>query len=218
MIEVAILRAAKRMGVTVGESAISQLNGYADELRRWNRAYNLVGRNIGIDGMLWLYVDSISPLCIKGLLEEGKEVLDLGCGAGLPGIPLYITAGPFNLTLVESQRKKITFLRHVCRKFEMEDVSIYGGRMEDLAREEDKLSAYDVVFSRALMEPLRLMRKVRALVSDGGKVILFVGKKDADRVRRTKMDLVGKGMVLEAIRSTKRITGKENYLAVIRKE
>ena len=217
-LEGAIPRAAKRMGVEIEEDNQLKLKEYALELQRWNKAYNLVGRRIGTEGLVGLFVDALSPLCIKGLLEEDKEVLDIGSGAGLPGIALYLAAGPFPLTLVESQRKKVTFLRHIRRKFGLEDVVIYPGRLEEMVKEEDRLSAYDLGLARAVMDPFRLVKTARPLVSGGGRLVVFVGKRDAEKLKRSKFSLEEKGLKLEAIRSTQRIVGKENFLAVISTE
>ena len=142
-------------------------------------------------------------------------MVDIGSGAGLPGIPLYMLVGPFPLTAVESQRKKITFLRHVCRKFELEEVKIYPGRLEDMARDEDHLNAYEIALARAVMDPLRLLKSAELLISEGGRLILFVGKNDAERMRKTSLKMEEKGLKVETIRSMQRIVGKENFLAVI---
>lgn len=210
-------RAARRMGVIIDETSLEKLARYAEELQRWNKAYNLVGRKIGTEGLVELYVDAITPLSIRGLLDKGKEVLDIGSGAGLPGIPLYLTAGPFPLTLVESQRKKITFLRHISRAFNMEEVKIHPGRFEEMARNEDHLNAYEVGLARAVMDPLRLIRLARSLLCEGGNLVVFVGKKGGERIRKASLELNERGLKVEAIRSTQRIVGKENFLAVIRK-
>lgn len=210
-------RATRKMDVNVDGSRLDLLALYAEELRLWNKAYNLVGRKIGKEGMISLFIDALSPLGIKGLLDKGKEVLDIGSGAGLPGIPLYIVRGPFPLTLVESQRKRITFLRHVSRKFGLEEVKTYPGRIEALSREEDNLNAYEVGMARAVMDPLRLIKLARQFLCEGGKLVVFVGKNDGDRIKKAGLDLLEKGMKVEAIRSTQRIVGKEHFLAILRK-
>jgi 16S rRNA (guanine527-N7)-methyltransferase len=206
-----------RAGFEASEEAMQMMAEYVNELRKWNKAYNLVGRRLGEEGLIDLYKDALTPLSIRGLFEGRKEVLDIGSGAGLPGIPIYLVAGPFPLTLVESQRKKITFLRHVCRKLELDDIRVYAGRLEDMAREEDQLNAYEVGLARAVMEPMRLIRLARPLLCDGGRMVLFVGKSDAERIKKTIPALNEKGFELETMRSTQRIVGKDNYLAVIRK-
>ncbi len=216
-IKTAVERAAGRMDIEGWENNLEKAINYVEELQKWNKAYNLVGRRIGIEGILDLYVDALTPLSVRGLFDGRKEVLDAGSGAGMPGIPLYLMVGPFPLTLVESQRKKITFLRHVCRVLALDDVAVYPGRLEEIARDEDHLSAYDVGLARAVMEPLRLSRTIKPLLCKDGRTVIFVGKKDAERIKRSSLDLTEKGMQLEAIRSMQRIVGKENYLAVLRK-
>jgi len=216
-LKAAVQRTSTRMGIEVDEERARKLLQYANELQKWNKAYNLVGRNLGAEGLTELYIDAISPLCIRGLLDGGKEVLDIGSGAGLPGIALYLMAGPFPLTLVEAQRKKITFLRHVCRQLGLDEIRLYPGRLEEMLKEEDHLNAYEVGLARAVMDPLRLIKLARPLLCDGGRMVVFVGKADAERIRKASLSMNEKGLRLEAIKSTQRIVGKENYLAVVEK-
>ncbi len=210
-------KVASKMGLDVSEEMLEKIATYGDELQKWNKAYNLVGRKTGEEGIIGLYMDALSPLSIRGLFDGRKEVLDLGSGAGMPGIPLYMVAGPFPITLVESQRKKITFLRHVVRKLKLEEVRVYGGRFEEMARVEDQLNAYEVGLARAVMDPLRLIKLARPLLCEGGKMVVFVGKTDAERMRKSAQIMNEKGLYLETMKSTQRIIGRENYLAVIRK-
>ncbi|MDD3718242.1 MAG: 16S rRNA (guanine(527)-N(7))-methyltransferase RsmG [Actinomycetota bacterium] len=210
-------RAAAKAGIEASEDNLTKMTVYVEELRKWNNAYNLVGRKVGEEGLESLLRDALSPLIIKGLFAEGKEVLDIGSGAGMPGIPLYLVAGPFPLTLVESQRKRITFLKHICRKLELEEARVYGGRLEEMARTEDHLNAYEVGMARAVMDPMRLVRLARPLLCEKGRLVLFLGKKDAENIRKAALGLAEKGFELEVLRSTQRIAGKENYLAVLRK-
>lgn len=216
-LKTAVGRAAGKIGVEVGEENLNKMVLYADELQKWNKAYNLVGRKMGCEGIIDLYIDALTPLAIRGIFDAGKEVVDIGSGAGLPGIPLYLLAGPFPLTLVESQRKKITFLRHVCRVLELSEIRLYPGRLEDIVREEDSLNAYEVALARAVMDPLRLLKIARPLLCEGGTLVAFVGKSDAETIRRKSLRLEERGMKLISMKSTQRIVGKENYLAVFRK-
>jgi|GEM_PF-557664 len=211
-------KAVKKLGLDVEERAMEGLSLYFTELSRWNQAYNLVGRRLGAEGITELIIDSVTPLCIKGLLGAGMEVVDIGSGAGMPGIPLYLLAGPFSLTLVESVRKKITFLRHVIRRLGLENVSVYAGRVEKMASEEDRLNAYDVALARAEMEPFKLLKVARPLLSEGGRAVLYLGSGGVQELRKNALRLEEKGWKLESVRSTQRFTGKDVYLALMRKE
>ena len=90
----------------------------------------------------------------------------------MPGIPLYLVAGP-SAHAVESQRKRITFLKHICRKLELEEARVCGGRFEEMARTEDHLNAYEVGMARAVMDPMRLVRLARPLLCEKGRLVLF---------------------------------------------
>jgi 16S rRNA (guanine527-N7)-methyltransferase len=212
-----IIKSGRRMNIEIEEGRLEALSSYALELMRWNKAYNMIGRKLGKEGIIDLFVDAISPLCIRGLFEGKKEVIDIGSGAGLPGIPLYMMGGPFTLTLVESQRKKVTFLRHIKRMLKIDDMRLFSIRFEELIKQEDNLNAYEIGLARAVMDPIKLAILAKPIICDGGKIVLFVGKAEADRIRKASLDLSDKGLNLENLRSTQRFVGKEHYLAVIEK-
>lgn len=210
-------RAAKKMGVSFEKERKEKASVYLKELVRWNRAYNLVGRKLGPDELAGLFVDSITPLSVKGLFDEAKEVLDIGAGAGMPGVPLYIMAGPFPLTLMEAQRKKVTFLRHICKMLALEKAQVHAGRLEDARRLEDLQNAFDLVLARAVMDPFRLCRLARPLLAEGGTAVLYLGKKEMEAIRKRSAMAGMEGWRLEAVRSTQRIVQKDLYLVLLRK-
>lgn len=213
----AVQKIANKLSIELRQDQLDSAADYLRELIRWNRAYNLVGRRLSFDDLLTLFIDSVTPLAVRGLFGEGKEVVDIGSGAGMPGIPLYLIGGPFPLTLVESQRKKITFLRHVCRRLGLDEVSVYPGRLETMQKEENYANDFDVGLARAVMDPTKLCRLARPLISEEGRLVIFVGKTDAERIRKESNRLEGKGWRLENLRSTQRLVGRENYLAVLKK-
>lgn len=213
-----VARALRKMGLEVDGERMETLLEYVYELRRWNKAYNLVGRKLGDEGIAELIVDSLTPCAVRGLLGGGKDVLDIGTGAGMPAIPLYIVKGPFSVTLAEPQRKRITFLRHVIRKLGLQEVEIFPSRFEEMWGEENYLSAFDVVTARAVADPVKLPEKTKKLLADGGFLVLFVSARDLARLKRAVPQLEGKGMHLAAVRSTKRFVAKDHYLVLLRKE
>lgn len=213
----AIVKVASKMGVEVFPERIDASLCYLEELLRWNKAFNLVGRKQGFEGLLTLFLDSATPLLFRNLIGETTEVVDIGSGAGMPGIPLYLLGGPFALTLVESQRKKVTFLRHICHKLGLSGVAVFPGRLEEMQRDDDYLSRFDVGVARAVMQPPRLLRAARPVISEGGVLVLFVGKDDAEALRKGASELESRGWRLEGLRFTQRYVGRENYLALVRK-
>lgn len=212
-----VRRVAGKLGIEVPQEKLDMSLAYIEELMRWNRAFNLVGRRLGLEGILDLFVDSLTPLAVKGIFREDSEVLDIGSGAGMPGIPLYIFGGPFPLTMLESQRKKVTFIRHICNRLGLEKAHVHPGRLEDMRKEEDLMNAFDIGVARAVMSPDKLLRMATPVMSEGGKMVLFLGKGDAELLRRGSLGWGKRGWKLEGIKSTQRYVGKDNYLAVLRK-
>ncbi|WP_287155027.1 16S rRNA (guanine(527)-N(7))-methyltransferase RsmG [Candidatus Solincola tengchongensis] len=217
MVFQSLRKAAGRLNIDISQEKLDMALAYLEELMRWNRAFNLVGRRLDLEGILTLFIDSLTPLAVRGISWEDAEVLDIGSGAGMPGIPLYIFGGPFSLTMLESQRKKITFIRHICQRLGLAGAGVYPGRLEEMRREEDFISGFDIGLARAVMNPEKLVRMASPLVSEGGKLILFLGKGDAETLRRNSLDWERRGWKLEGIKSTRRFVGRENYLAILRK-
>lgn len=210
-------KATRAMDFELSEGACEQLGTYLEELYRWNRAYNLVGRKTSWEGLVEHAVDSLTPLLYPKLFEEEAEMLDLGTGAGLPGIPLYIARGPLEMTLLEPVRKKNSFLRHVRRKLSLESLNVLSMRSEELCRSEENLNGYERVFMRAVADYSQAAKLARPLLSSGGMLVLFLGRDSAEALSRKGKGQERLGLRLENLRSTRKVTGKDTHLAILRK-
>lgn len=128
---------------------------YLDLLLEWNQRFNLTAITDPKEIMVQHFLDSLSILKL-GIIKEDSIVLDIGSGAGFPGIPLKIIIPEIKLTLIDSVQKKINFLEEVICRLQLEKTTAIHGRAEDLAREKEHREAYDVVTSRAVAE-LRIL-------------------------------------------------------------
>jgi len=211
-------RACRALGLETGEDRMAAARTFLEELARWNRAYNLVGRRATWEDLVGHFIDSLAPLIYGSLSGEEEEMLDLGSGAGFPGVPLAIMDGPLGMTLVEPARKKQAFLRHIRRKLGLEGLRVLGMRCEEMSKKEDYLNAYDRVFMRAVADPQRAMRMARPLLSSRGTLVLFLGKEAGASLENRKKEAQKAGLKLESLRSTRKLTGKDNYIALLRKK
>ncbi len=211
-------RACKVLRIEPQEGQMEASRVFLQELQRWNRAYNLAGRRADLEDLAGHFIDSIAPMMYGGLFCGQHEMLDLGSGAGFPGVPLMIMAGPLSMTLVEPVRKKQSFLRHIRRKLCLESMQILGLRSEEMARREEFLNGYDRIFMRAVADPFRAMKMSRPLLASSGILILYLGKEAGSSPESRKKEAERLGLKLEGLRSTRRLTGKDNYLALIRKK
>lgn len=208
----------RKIGLSVGEEAIDKLYIYASELLRWNRAYNLVSRKLNWDDLVFLMLDSLTPLSVKGLIKEGLKVLDVGSGAGMPGIPLFICSKGIELVLLEPVRKKVTFMRHIIRTLSLSGASVIAARMESLLKDKEKFGdGFDLLISRAAMPPIQLLMQSPPCLSDGGKVLVFASAGDVKDIKRESVRLAKRGLEVCDMRSTARFLGKDNYLVIAKK-
>lgn len=118
-----------RLGLDVPSTAVDDLLGYMDLLKEWSATYNLVAPRER-DFLLARHI--LDSLSIEPWLKPGS-LLDVGTGAGLPGLPLAIIRPDLQVTLIDSAGKKIRFLRHVGRTLKLDNIHPLHQRVEDLA-------------------------------------------------------------------------------------
>ena len=164
------------------EVQLAQISAYLELLRKWNARMNLtsvrdeeniVTRHIGES--LFVARQLLDPR--MGATEGRSDLIDVGSGAGFPGLPMKIYDPSLALTLVESQNKKATFLKEVVRALELSEVRVFGGRAEDLER------TADLVTVRAVERFAEVLPVAASLVSAGGRLALLIGEaqiKDAE--------------------------------------
>ncbi len=155
-------KGAIELGVTLSDRQLDQFEIYFHQLTEWNKRANLTAI-IEYDAVqVKHFLDSLTVwLTAKEVLESSDSrpirVMDVGSGAGLPGLALKIAFPDIQLALVESVAKKTSFMRHVIDTLNLEGVSVYTGRAEELARGNDLRDRFDMVVVRALAKlPLLL--------------------------------------------------------------
>lgn len=141
-------------------------------LRKWNRVYNLTA----IDGPLEMV--SLHLLDSLALLPHlaGKRVLDVGTGAGLPGIPLAILAGNLEFTLLDSNSKKTRFVQQAAIELGLGNVHVVQARIGEFQDQE----GFDAILSRAFSSLTDFVGQTRRLLKPGGAILAQKGKRDAE--------------------------------------
>ncbi len=189
-----LVKGAGLLGVTLTEQQVSLFQVYADELIRWNRRFNLTAITDYEGIQTKHFVDSLTcllafpgvlrrdkpPYIVDLSLPEGLRAIDVGAGAGFPGIPLKIICPEINLTLLDSVAKKTRFLSHIVQELGLADVDVVNGRAEEVARSPQYRETYDVVLSRAVAELAALAELCLPFARVGGRLIA-PKKGDVDR-------------------------------------
>lgn len=156
------------LGLGVPSGRVASLISYLRELERWNRRYNLTAVRDPRDMVARHLLDSLSiaPWVM------GARVLDVGSGAGLPGIPLALWAPRRHFDLLDANGKKARFLRHAVRTLELSNVGVIEQRVADY-RPRD---CYDTVVARAFAGLAELTGAVAHLTRTGGRLLAMRGR------------------------------------------
>lgn len=154
---------------------MTQLTQYRDELLRWNARINLTAITDDNEIIHKHFLDSLSIL-EHITLRDGDSVIDVGTGAGFPGVVLKVYVPGIRLTLVEASRKKVSFLKFLVSRLQLhqtESVAILAERAEVSAQKQAHTAAYDWVFTRYVATVADSASYCLPLLKDGGKWIAY---------------------------------------------
>ncbi|MES0873136.1 16S rRNA (guanine(527)-N(7))-methyltransferase RsmG [Sinimarinibacterium thermocellulolyticum] len=172
----ALDRGLDAMGLPLDASARDLLLRYVDELTRWNGAYNLTAVRDPRDMLVRHLLDSLALLPLLRAPQRGASLrlLDVGSGAGLPGIVLAIAEPRLAVTVLDSNGKKARFLRHVQRRLGLANVEVAEARVED----HQATDGYAYIVSRAFAALADFLALTRHLLAPGGQWLAMKGKLD----------------------------------------
>ncbi|MFP4647778.1 MAG: 16S rRNA (guanine(527)-N(7))-methyltransferase RsmG [Halorhodospira sp.] len=162
-------------GVELPVAACVRLAAYVELLMRWNRAYNLTAARTE-EALVERHL--LDSLVIRGYLQPGT-LLDVGSGAGLPGLALALAEPERPVTLLDCNGKKTRFLRQCCSEFGLSQVRVQQARMEGLAVE----TGYAVVTARAVAALSELLPATRHLLAPGGVLLALKGERVAEELQ-----------------------------------
>lgn len=161
--------------VSVSARARMGMIRYLQELETWNRSYNLTAIREPVQMVVKHLLDS---LIVLPYLGEGRSLLDVGTGAGLPGIPLALCMPRLEVTLLDSNGKKAAFLRHCVRSLELKNVQVAQTRVEDYRPGRP----FATVISRAFAALDAFTDAARHCCADDGQMLAMLGAHPADDV------------------------------------
>jgi len=167
-------RRARKANVTLTTPVVERLEAYYRLLARWNTKTNLTALQLeeltdpAVDRLL------VEPLAAARFVDHSPLVwFDLGSGGGSPAIPLKIVRPAARLTMVESKARKAAFLREAVRVLDLQNASVEDARFEDIAARPSATGMAELVTVRAVKTDKVLFRASRALLREGGRLMLF---------------------------------------------
>lgn len=177
--------AAEAIGVELNDTQISQFLKYYEILVEWNSFMNLTGITEYEEVIQKHFVDSLA-LGKAINVNEAESLIDIGTGAGFPGIPLKIAYPHLQVTLLDSLQKRIRFLNEVINQLGLTGVETIHGRAEDFAKPSMKREAYDLCVSRAVANLASLSEYCLPYVKVGGYFIPYKSGKIEEEMEASK--------------------------------
>jgi 16S rRNA (guanine527-N7)-methyltransferase len=160
------------IGIEIDDQRRRALLGYLSLLKRWNRVYNLTTVKSDADFVTRHLLDSLSVVPYL----HGRNVIDIGSGAGLPGIPVALACPDISVTLLDSNAKRCRFLRQVQAQLKLQNVSIVQQRAEKFHPHEK----FDSLLSRAFSSLSSFIACSGHLLADGGQLLAMKGQWPGD--------------------------------------
>ncbi len=175
-----IWEGAIQWGISLSDEQVRAFMVYLEELKRWNARMNLTAVREDHAIIARHFLDSLAGLAaLPDLPSKQLRVLDVGTGAGFPGIPLRICLPKLRLTLLEPKKKKAAFLHNLCGRLGLQQVAILTRSIQDLARDPRNRSGQDAITLRGIAAggPLRYAVK---LLAPAGRVLVWKSQARAD--------------------------------------
>jgi len=206
---------ALSLGIQMPAEAEKLFERHAALLYEWNRSLNLT-RIPQEEAAEKHFLDSLTALLVPEVMEA-RRLIDIGSGAGFPGIPLKVVRPELDVTLVDSVGKRVKFLETVIKDLNLQGISCYHARAEEMGQDEKHREKYDVAIGRAVANLAVLSEYLLPLVRPGAVMVAMKGPAGSDELKEAKAaleELGGSGRDLVEIALP---GGDVRQLVVIRK-
>jgi 16S rRNA (guanine527-N7)-methyltransferase len=179
-----LLSGALDLGLSLSSATVDRFEIYLDDLLTWNQTVNLTAIT---DPALIVTDLFLGSMLVHDLIQPGDRVLDVGSGAGFPGLVLALVRPEAHYTLIESRRRRASFLEHLVRRLDLDHVRVINTRLPDSPP--PKGGGFDLVCGRAVAAPEEFCNLAWPWVGPGGRLVLMVSVKQSspagfDQARR----------------------------------
>ncbi len=183
-----LIAGAQELRIGLKSEQLDALRLYQQELIAWNERFNLTAITDDLGIQIRHFLDSLSCLLAlePGEQFSGKRIIDVGTGAGFPGIPLKIICPTIRLTLLEATAKKVQFLEHIVAQLGLQNVAVIHGRAEELGHDPQHREQYHWAVARAVADLPVLIEYLLPLVQVSGRVIAQKGESAPAEAQRSE--------------------------------
>lgn len=209
---------ARKLGIELSGEMLEKFEGYYGELIEWNRKINLTRITDYEEVQIKHFLDSLTIATVPGILKSGTRVIDVGSGAGLPGLPLKIYKKDIRLTLLEATGKKAQFLGQLVEKLGLEGVEVMTGRAEDTAHRTEYRERYDLAVARGVAPMAALAELTLPFCKAGGSFIALKKGDIEEEMRQAERAIETMGGELREMRNVANdVFGDDRRLVIIDK-
>ncbi|MCL2564512.1 MAG: 16S rRNA (guanine(527)-N(7))-methyltransferase RsmG [Defluviitaleaceae bacterium] len=201
-------------GILINRESAVQLEFYMDLLLSWNEKMNLTTITNREEIVVKHFLDSLMLLKFEEI--KGQSLIDIGTGAGFPGLVLKIAENSLNTTLMDSLSKRLVFLNEVISKLGLENIKLNHSRAEDLAHDFDLRESFDIAASRAVAKVNTLCEYALPYVKIGGIFVAYKGPEYSEELKEAASAIETLGGELERVEEFK-IKEHSRSLIFIRK-
>lgn len=203
-------KGCESLGISLSRSQIQAFLSYLELLALWNKTFNLTSVRDPIGIVRLHFLDS---LAISSFVDKSRSVMDVGSGAGFPGVPLAILYPQTKVTLVEPRRKRANFLRALARELPDVQLAVFEARIEELKTSATGL--FSTVVFRAVGSAEFFLHAARRFLADRGRCLMLHGPKGKTTLSRIAGQLSGLGYANATIKSYRLPLGNEQRTLII---
>ena len=173
----------RKINIKFKEEQLEKFYKYMNILLEWNENINLTAIIEPKEIILKHFIDSLT---INKYIEKASSIVDVGTGAGFPGIPLLIYRDDIKVTLVDSLNKRLIFLQEVINQLDLKNVKVIHSRVEDFGKNKNYREKFDIATARAVANLAVLSEYLVPLVKIGGKCICMKGSTIEDEIKQSE--------------------------------
>ena len=205
------------LGIALSDAQLSQFRQLTALLLNWNARLNLTRITDPAEIAIKHYLDSLTLLSVLPEIKR-ERLLDVGTGAGFPGLPVAIALPQLRLTLLDSTAKKLRFVEAAGEALGLDNIRVLHARAEDAGRNDTQRGTYDFVAARAVVRMPALMEYTLPMTKRGGMVIAMKGESASDETDSAAKAIAALGGELSAINEV-RLPGldKPRHLVIVNK-
>jgi 16S rRNA (guanine527-N7)-methyltransferase len=173
---------ARYLGLELNEQQLAQFDVYKNELLQWNAKTNLISENSSAEIITRHFLDSLTAW--QFISKPDARMIDIGCGAGFPGIPLKIALPDLEIYLLEANRKKVSFLKHIIRLLNLSSAVVLHDRVENIIKTVSWQEKFDILISRATFKLNELLPLGEFFLAPEGQLIALKGHNVDQEIRK----------------------------------